>query len=227
MQEASGDKPGTDPKDAQRPPGLTSWSRGETVVIRDVRQAGPQRGCVTHASAAIVVEDSPTRLALFEPLGTDMRTGQIDWATGAFNGPHPQKRHTTDRLTIGTPGASHAVSLMFLGGGGPFICWYVDLQEPFRRVPDGIVTCDQALDIVIGPDRAWRWKEEDHLARMVEMGWIAASRARALYEEGEAVIEAARRGAAPFDDRWVNWRPDPTWPTPSLPDDWAVVPSRA
>ena len=56
---------------------------------------------------------------------------------------------------------------MFQGGGGPFICWYVDLQEPFRRDADGIVTCDQSLDIVIGRDRRWRWKDEDHLAASV------------------------------------------------------------
>ncbi|MGH6956020.1 MAG: glyoxalase superfamily protein [Caulobacteraceae bacterium] len=210
---------------AQRPrPAATSWSPGEAIVIRDVKQDGPYRGSVTHASAAIVVEDRPTQVVTFEPLGTDMRASRIDWATGVLDGPHPQKRHTTDRLTIVTPGASHAVSLLFHGGGGPFICWYVDLQEPFRRVPGGAVYCDQALDIVIGPDRQWRWKDEDHLARMIELGWIDAGRARALYKEGEAVIEAARRGSPPFDDRWVNWRPDPAWPIPELPDDWATIP---
>jgi hypothetical protein len=209
--------------EAARRLAATSWSPGDTIVVCDVKQGGPQRGRITHASAAIVVEDSPTRLVLFEPLGADMRTSRVDWATGAFDGPHPQKRHTTDRLTIGTPGASHAVSLMFQGGGGPFLCWYVDLQEPFRRVPEGIVTCDQALDIVIGPDRRWLWKDEDHLARMVELGWIGEDRARALYKEGEAVIAVAKTGAPPFDDRWTLWRPDPAWLAPMLPEDWAAV----
>src|ERR1700744_5497376 len=101
--------------DAARRPrsAATSWQAGETVVIRDVKQSGAHQGVVTHASAAIVVEDRPTRLVLYEPLGADMRASHIDWATGALDGPHPQKRHTTDRLTILTPGASHAVSLMF------------------------------------------------------------------------------------------------------------------
>ena len=195
-----------------------SGSPGDTVVIRNVDQ-GARPGEVTHASAAIVVEDRPTRLVLFEPLGTDMRASRMDWASGALDGPHPQKRHTTDRLTIVTPGTSHSVALLFHGGGGPFICWYVDLQEPFRRVPGGVVICDQALDILIGPDRQWRWKDEDHLARLVELGWIGEGRARALYKEGEAVIEAAKRGAPPFDDHWTHWRPDPSWPAPMLPDD--------
>ena len=207
-------------------PAATSWAPGETIVIRNLG-LGPDGGVVTHASAAIVVEDRPARLVLFEPLGTDMRTSRIDWASGVRDGPHPQARHTTDRLTISTPGASHCVSLMFNGGGGPFICWYVDLQEPFRRVPDGIVTRDQALDIVIDPDRHWRWKDEDHLARMIELGWIGEGRARELYREGEAVIETARKAAPPFDDRWTGWRADPTWPVPTLPDNWAAVPRHA
>ena len=60
---------------------------------------------------------------------------------------------------------------------------------------------------------------------MVELGWITDARARAVYREGETVIEAATKGAAPFDDRWIGWRPDPTWSAPMLPDDWALVPS--
>ena len=212
---------------ARRPrPSATSWSPGEVITIRNINQDA-HLGVVSHASAAIVVEDRPTRLVLFEPLGTDMRVSRVDWASGQFDGPHPQKRHTTDRLTIATPGTSHAVSLLFHGGGGPFICWYVDLQEPFRRVPGGVVICDQALDIVIGPDRQWRWKDEDHLARMIELGWITAGRGRELYKEGEAVIEAAKQGARPFDDRWTNWRADAAWRPPTLPDDWAVVPGYA
>lgn len=216
----------TDPERDAGGGDATSWSPGDTIVIRDVKQGGPLRGRITHASAAIVVEDHPTRLVLFEPLGTDMRTGRIDWETGALDGLHPQQRHTTDRLTIGKPGASHAVSLLFKGGGGPFICWYVDLQEPYRRVLDGIVTCDQALDIVIAPDRQWRWKDEDHLSRMVALKWISEDRGRALYQEGEAVIEAVKQGASPFDDRWTTWKPDPSWPVPALPEDWAVIPAQ-
>jgi hypothetical protein len=224
MQVGSDKHPRKEPDAARRRGPAKSWSSGDAIVIRDVKVDGPHRGRVTHASAAIVVEDRPTRLVLFEPIGTDMRTSRVDWVTGALDGPHPQKRHTTDRLTIATPGASHAVSLMFQGGGGPFICWYVDLQEPFQRVADGILTCDQALDVIIGPDRQWRWKDEDHLARMIELGWVGEARARALYQEGEAVIEAAKRGAPPFDDRWTVWRADPAWSAPMLPHTWATVP---
>jgi len=206
---------------AHRPrPAASSWSPGEVIVDRNVHH-----GVVTHASAAIVVEDQPLRLILFKPLGAEMQTSHVDWATGAWDGPHPQLRHTSDALTILTPGASHSVTLMFHGGGGPFLCWYVDLVDPFRRTPGGVVTYDRALDIVIGPDKRWAWKDEDHLARTIELGWITEGRSRALYREGETVIEAAQNCRPPFDDRWTTWEADPTWPMPTLPGDWAFVPS--
>jgi hypothetical protein len=205
---------------ARRPrPAGAAWRPGEVVVIRHV-----QDGKVWSANAAIVVDDRPTRLVLYSPLGGAMQVSSVDWATGAFEGPRPQRRHTTDALTILTPGAGHAVTAMFHGGGGPFICWYVDLQEPFHRVPDGIVTCDQSLDIVIGEDRRWRWKDEDHLARSVKLGWRTQAQADAIRREGEGVIAALERGAAPFNGAWPTWRADPDWPVPELPDDWASVP---
>jgi hypothetical protein len=193
---------------------------GETIVVRHV-----QDGRVWAADAAIVVEDASARLVLYMPLGAAMQRSQVDWATGRFDGPHPQRRHTTDALTILNPGAGHAVTAMFVGGGGPFICWYVDLQEPFRRVQGGIVTCDQSLDIVIGRDRRWRWKDEDHLARSVELGWRNQAQADAIRREGEAVIAALERGAAPFSEPWPDWRADPARTIPELPDDWATAPA--
>ena len=206
---------------ARRPrPAGAAWRPGDVIVVRHV-----QDGTVWAADAAIVVEDRPTRLVLYMPLGSSMQRSQVDWSAGRFLGPQPQRRHTTDALVILTPGAGHAVTAMFHGGGGPFICWYVDLQEPFRRVADGIVTCDQSLDIVIGEDRRWRWKDEDHLARSVELGWRTQAQADAIRREGEAVIAALERGAAPFSGAWPGWRADPAWPIPELPDDWATVPT--
>lgn len=205
---------------ARRPrPGAASWSPGQTILVRHVLN-----GKVNYANAAIVVEDRPQRLVLYTPLNSDMRWSNLDWETGVHDGPHPQKRHTTDALTILTPGAAHSITAMFHGGGGPFICWYVDLQEPFRRVPDGIVTWDQQLDIVIGPDGRWFWKDEDHLARAVELGWITQAQAGGIRREGERVIEALERGAAPFSEPWPTWRADPDWQVPQMPSDWASVP---
>jgi len=120
------------------------WSPGQTITVRNVRD-----GMVTHASAAIVVEDRPDRLAIYMPLGTGMRYSDVNWTAGTRSAPYAQRRHTTDAVAIYTPGAGHSVTAMYRGGGGPFLCWYVDMMDPIRRVADGIVICDQQLDIVI------------------------------------------------------------------------------
>ena len=203
-------------------PAATRWQAGEVIAVRNVRF-----GEVTHAAAAIVVEDRPTRLVLYTPLNGAMRGAEIDWQTGTQPPPRPFRRHTTDAITIYTPGTSHSVTAMYHGGGGPFICWYVDLMEPFRRVPGGIVVNDQHLDILIGPDLSWRWKDEDHLARSVELGWTSQAHADALRHEGERVIASLKSKSAPFNEPWPSWRADPAWPLPELPDDWATVPGYA
>ncbi len=203
-------------------PAATRWQAGDVIVVRNVRF-----GAVSDAAASIVVEDRATRLILYTPLGSPMRSSAIDFRIGRQEPPRPTTRHTTDALVIYTPGAAHCVTAMYHGGGGPFICWYVDLMEPFRRVPGGIVINDLHLDIVIGPDLRWRWKDEDHLARSVELGWMSQADADALRREGETVIASLKNPAPPFSEPWPSWRADPAWPLPELPDDWATVPAYA
>jgi hypothetical protein len=106
-------------------------------------------------------------------------------------------------------------------GGGPFLAWYVDMEAPFRRAGGGIVTWDQTLDIVAGADLAWWWKDQDQLDLAVRWGWMTADEARLVRAEGERVIEMIESRAAPFNESWPDWRPDPAWPVPVLPPGWA------
>lgn len=192
---------------------------GDVIPIRHV-----QNGKVWFAEAAIVVEDRPERLVAFVPVGTEMRWGRVDWDTGVIDGPFHQRRHTTDVLRIIESGAQHMTSLFFTANMARFICWYVDLTEPLCRAGGGIVTFDRSLDIVVGPEGRWSWKDEDHFAHIQRFGWITAERAQELREEGERIIARIEASAAPFDGTWLDWRPDPAWKPPELPVDWDVVP---
>ncbi len=196
---------------------IARWRPGEVIPIRHV-----QDGVVRFAEAVTVVEDRPERLVVFAPVGCAMQWSTIDWATGEFRGPDPLRRHTTDALKIIEPDAQHTTSLFFAEGMGPLICWYVDLEEPTRRAGGGLVTFDRSLDIVVAPDRRWRWKDEDHFAHIQRFGWITPKRAGELWAEGERVVKRIEAGEAPFDSEWLDWRPDPAWPIPELPDDWAT-----
>ena len=81
------------------------WQRGQIITVRNVRG-----GMVTHASAAIVVEDRPDRLVSYAPLGAGMRWSDMDWSTGTQSAPYPQRRHTTDAVAIYTPGSRSTVT---------------------------------------------------------------------------------------------------------------------
>lgn len=195
------------------------WGPGEVILVRHVSD-----GVVRAAAAVNVVEDTAERLVLYQPLGAAMQASTFDLETGMPTPCRPQRRHTTDALQILYPDEAFAVTAMYRGGGGEFWCWYVDMQEPFRRRGGGIVTWDQQLDLLIGPDLRWRWKDEDHLARRVELGRYSAEQAAEIRGVGERVVKRIESRAAPFNEPWPDWRAPKDWPMPELPGDWASVP---
>jgi hypothetical protein len=107
-----------------------------------------------------------------------------------------------------------------------FTGWYVNLEEPARRWDDGVVAgvdiVDQDLDVVVRPDRSWRWKDEDELTERLAFPqhyWVADE--AAVRAEGERVVKLVEAGVFPFDGTWCDFRPDPAWPVPAeLPPGW-------
>lgn len=121
-------------------------------------------------------------------------------------------------LRIREPGCAHSVIPIVRGGA--FEGWYVNMEEPFRRTPIGFDHLDQVLDLVIRPDGSFWWKDEDELDEAVRRGVLTDVEAREIRDEGERVLAQYEIGASPFRDGWEDWRPDPAWPVPALPDGW-------
>ena len=130
------------------------------------------------------------------------------------------------------PDADHSV-WFFRTGNGVFKQWYVNLERRAIRWDDGALggvdVMDQDLDIVATPDRAWEWKDEDEFAERLalpEHYWVPDQ--DAVWAEGRRVIKQIEAGEFPFDGTWTDFRPDPSWPTPTeLPPGWdrpAAVP---
>jgi hypothetical protein len=76
------------------------------------------------------------------------------------------------------------------------------------------------LDVLVDPDRTWRWKDEDELQTFVDRGVFDAATAERAREEGRRVAAQAERNEPPFSDPWIEWRPDPAWEIPVLRDGW-------
>lgn len=128
-------------------------------------------------------------------------------------------------LMLLPPGAAHSV-WWFRDEAGAFAGWYVNLEEPAVRWDDGALAgvdmVDQDLDIVVAPDRSWRWKDEEEFAERLALPdryWVRDE--AAVRAEGRRVVEAIEAGRFPFDGTHCTFTPDPTWPTPStLPANW-------
>jgi hypothetical protein len=109
-----------------------------------------------------------------------------------------------------------SVSRMF-GPDGGLLCWYVNFERPPVWRPDGWDTNDLAVDLVVGPDHGWHWKDEDEYAHDRRLGLITDTEhaaVQAAREEAVALVEArADLFAASPHDRWL---PDPSWPAPAL-----------
>ncbi|MEU4158641.1 DUF402 domain-containing protein [Actinoplanes sp. NPDC026670] len=118
----------------------------------------------------------------------------------------------------------------FFRPDGTFFRWYANLEAPpvlWRRDDlTGLDTTDWDLDVVVEPDRSWRWKDEELFATrltMPEAYW--ADDEDRVRRAGKEVIALAEAGAFPFDGTWCDFRPDPSWPAlpRELPDGWDVM----
>jgi predicted RNA-binding protein associated with RNAse of E/G family len=118
---------------------------------------------------------------------------------------------------------SYAILLLLNDDGSPR-GWYVNLQTPLARTQVGWDTVDHALDVLVTLDRSsWTWKDEDELAEAIGLGLFTEDDAASFRYWGERAIEHLVLHQPPFDEEWVDWRPDPTWPVPELPPGWDVV----
>jgi predicted RNA-binding protein associated with RNAse of E/G family len=101
------------------------------------------------------------------------------------------------------------------------LAWYVNFERPFVRTQLGFDTRDLCLDLVVSLEGKVIEKDRKDYDERVASGLINRDEATAV---DEALADAHRAIGAceqPFDQRWLDWRPDPAWSVPPLPADWA------
>ena len=203
---------------------------GQVILYRNTR-----RGRLAFVRAVRVISDDERGLLLWTARGTpavnevtlagkgprgmpfsEWVTHELELRAGAWHGP--------GILQFFPPDADHSV-WWFWDDAAQFECWYVNLEERAARWDDGAVAgvdvVDQDLDVVVAPDRSWRWKDEDEFAERLafpEHYWVRDE--AAVWAEGRRVIKIAEAGEFPFDGTWTDFAPDPSWPVPELPAGW-------
>lgn len=193
---------------------------GEAIALREIWD-----GRVWSARPATVVEDAEDQITLFIP-------SHAGWMA-PFGGGKRLKIQETEYelveqpykanvLSWAWPGSSAAV-LLFYGEDWSPSHWYVNLEDPLRRSPVGFDTLDHKLDVIVELDGSWRWKDEDQFDEIIERGLLPPEDATPLREEAEGSVRRVLERRPPFDRDWFGWRPDPSWPSPTLPEGWDRV----
>jgi hypothetical protein len=187
---------------------------GDVVVRRDVWHGQPKV-----AWGGIVVADVPDLLALYMPEGSPLR-----FAPDFFGAPHPwshkDRWHGHGVLQLQRPGEMHSVWVFWEGAERKLGAWYVNIQEPFRRSRFGFDTQDLELDIVVSPDGSWRYKDDERLEGWIERGRWTAAEVAEIRSEARRIGGLLENGNRWWSEEWAAWRPDPTWPQPTVPDAW-------
>lgn len=214
--------------------GIRHWDRGERILWR-YRDNGS--GHVHICRPVTVVEDTDELLAVWMAPGTECVKPVLADGTPVHHEPLAT-RYTAPRSTarahwegtgvlkLARPDEPWSVWL-FWEQGWEFRSWYVNLEEPRLRWAGGIDSEDHFLDISVYPDRSWLWRDEDEFAEAQRAGLLDAGQALRVREAGSAAVEMIKAWGAPFSEGWENWRPDPRWPVPELPEGWDRAPEPA
>lgn len=132
--------------------------------------------------------------------------GEVDWTL-------ENRPASTEALALIRPGTRHSLWLMFRAGR--FANWYVNFERESARHGACFDLVDEKLDLVVTPEGEVRLKDEDELREAARVGHLDEEAVRA---------ECARVLAdPPWPTGWEDFRPDPSWPTPQLPEGWDVV----
>jgi Protein of unknown function (DUF402) len=193
------------------------WQPGEAIVRREVWRGKPWTGMTVR-----VVRDDADLLVTYTPEGSPFAFPDGDWPGGR----HPWHGRTgwegLGVLAIHRPGDPYAVFAFWEEPGRRLACWYVNLQEPFRRTPIGFDTLDHDLDIVIEPDGRWWLKDSELLdAHAAEGRWTSEDVAAIRGDADRLTAELA--GGRWWDEAWADWMPPAGWKPAPLPEGWDVV----
>lgn len=205
---------------------MSRFEPGDAVALREIWQEQ-----VWSVRPATVVSDANNLLMFYLPTGVRWmcpRAPGGDWSRIPEARWELGERSWDDTrvLSFARPGEAHAILLFFEEDWSPRT-WYVNLQEPLRRVPIGFDYMDQHLDALVTIDRSgWSWKDEDELAEAIRRGVIPADEEPRLRAEGERAVRRILDREPPFDRDWGVWRPDPSWLVPLLPEGWDRVSPR-
>ncbi|MBP2334089.1 hypothetical protein JOF41_000267 [Saccharothrix coeruleofusca] len=194
------------------------FSPGDVVLRREVLHGRPWS-----VMPLRVVEDGPDLLVTFSVPGTVLGFPPHHRPHGwQLKGNTVWRGH--GRLQLHRPDLAYSVDLFWHGPQRRFAGWYLNLQDPFRRTPEGFDTLDHELDYEVAPDGTWQELDREDFERQVVEGKYSAEQAESIRATGREIVAMLTAGTTWWDPAWARWEPDPDWPVPVLPEGWEDYP---
>ena len=174
------------------------------------------------------MRDDADGLVAWLPTGT--RSYMSGAPTGGPNADHPSTLFTAESVQntgvwasttssrVAPTGRPWTVWVLFAEHTKEFAGWYVNLEDPHVRDAHTVYTRDHVLDLVIEPDRTVDPGGRGRARAGRGAGSVRRRNRGRLRSELAAAESAVASWASPFCEGWENFRPDPAWPIPGLPD---------
>jgi predicted RNA-binding protein associated with RNAse of E/G family len=110
--------------------------------------------------------------------------------------------------------------LHFWDEHGVFSGWYVNLESEKQRDLLGVTSVDWHLDLLVSPEYAVSWKDEDEAEAAVRTEYLRERDLEAARETGQAMARDPE-GFIDAIGHWEDFRPAPGLDRPlALPDGW-------
>jgi hypothetical protein len=201
-----------------------AWERGQEIVARQIWHGRPVFGI-----PLIVIEDTAEHLVTYTAPGAPF--GFTDAPFPTPDGLHPRRHGGSEWVGHGVVevtrwDSDYSVMHFWRGSNRTFAAWYLNIQEPLRRTSIGYDTQDLELDVVIYPNGRWDLKDDELLDVWVARGRWTAEDAAGIRATGRQIVdEVVERGDRWWGQDWSGWVPDARWAVPSLPPEWADLPT--
>ena len=196
---------------------------GEPILYREL----DEQSQVIDVKPVTVIEDSDERVALWLPLGTPVKRPVLiehipgtprRWAKGSW-ALVDSIWQWEELLIIVRPGERRAIWVRW-SADRVFQGWYVNLQSKLQRTRLGFDIRDYQLDVIVEPDRNWRWKDQDELDLAMELGRVTPELGKAVRAEGQLAVEEIERNGGTYSEGWEHWHPEVPLTRPKLGRDW-------
>ncbi len=201
---------------------LPYFGYGASILYRGVDEFGE----IIDVKPVTVVEDTNEHAVLWLPIGTPTMKPEVLHPTS--KGPRrwdqgwrlvPSVWRRSEALIIVQKSQLRATWVKW-SKDREFVGWDVNIQGPLRRTTLGFDIQDYQLDIVVGPNRQWRWKDEHELDLAVELGRLTPEQGNAVRVEGKSAITQIESNTGPCAAGWEYWRPSADLQFPKLSSDW-------